>query len=131
MIDYLPLANVLIELLAVLIGLVFSAVILPFVRDTVIPWLREKRLLNLVGKFVQAAEKLGETGVIDKDTKKSYVLALLKSKGVVITPVVDAFVESAVLDLDKAFADGFEEIAEEFEEAGGEMLPSSDEQTQE
>lgn len=131
MIDYLPLANVLIELMAVLIGLVFSAVILPFVRDTVIPWLREKRVLNLVSKFVQAAEKLGETGVIDKDTKKSYVLALLKSKGVTVTPAIDAFVESAVLDLDKAFADGFEEIVEEFETAGSEMPPAADEQTQE
>lgn len=115
--EYLPLANALFELMLVLIGLLFSKALLPFVQDTVIPWLREKRVLNLVSKFVQAAEKLASTGVIDKETRKKYVLNLLESKGVQITPVIDAFVESAVFDLDNIFTEVFEEIVEEFEES--------------
>lgn len=117
MIDYLPLANAVLELVVVLVGLFFSVVVLPFVRDTLIPWLREKRVLNLVSKFVQAAEKLGNTGAIDKNSKKAFVLNLLMRKGVEITPVIDAFVEAAVLDLDMIFSDTFEEIVEEFEGA--------------
>ena len=37
----------------------------------VIPWLKEKRLYNIVKSFVQAVEKLSETGVIEKADKKA------------------------------------------------------------
>lgn len=76
--------------------------VLPWVSDTVIPWLKDKRLYDMICRFVRAAQKLADTGAIDKTTKKEYVISLLKAKGVVITPEVDAMIESAVFDLDLA-----------------------------
>lgn len=73
-----------------------------YIKTALIPWLKEKQLYSTVKKFVQAAEKLGSTGAIGKDKKKAYVVTLLESKGIEVTPEIDALIESAVQELDNA-----------------------------
>ena len=111
---YLQIASGLLQVAVALIGLVFSAVILPWVKVQGIPWLKEKRMYSLVSKFVFAAEKLGETGAIDKADKKKYVVRLLKDKGIDISPEVEAFIESSVEQLDGVLNEGIREITGSF-----------------
>lgn len=61
---------------------------------------KDSRVRALVKEFVRAAEKLAETGEIPKADKLSYVEKLLTGLGIKITPVVRAFIEAAVKDLD-------------------------------
>lgn len=62
-----------------------------------IPWLKEKRLLSLVRRAVEAAEKLAENSKLDK---KEYVVTVLRSAGVTVTPTVEAMIEGCVMELD-------------------------------
>lgn len=73
-----------------------------YIKTAVIPWLKEKHLYDTVKKFVQAAEKLGDVGTIPKGDKKAYVVRLLEGKGIIVTPEVEALIESAVKELDNA-----------------------------
>lgn len=86
----------------VLLGVlcVFTKIIFPFVSKTVIPYLEEKHLMNIVRVLVGSAEKQGETGALAKENKKAYVISLLKKKGIPITPMVEDMIESAVEELD-------------------------------
>lgn len=77
-----------------------ALVILLLVSQYVLPWMKEKGLYSTIQKFVQAAEKLAETGVIAKTHKKEWVWALLERTGVKRTEKVDAMIESAVKELD-------------------------------
>jgi hypothetical protein len=65
----------------------------------VVPWLEEKKLYGIVKKAVYAAEKWAENNDIDKH---AYVVDKLTAAGIKITPVVDAFIEAAVKELDIA-----------------------------
>lgn len=63
----------------------------------VIPWLKEKRLLSIVKKAVEAAEKISENRELDK---KEYVCRVLKRAGIQLGEAVDAMIEGCVLELD-------------------------------
>lgn len=76
-----------------------------YIKTAIIPWLKDKQIYSTVKKFVQAAEKLGDVGTIDKAEKKAYVISLLESKGIKVTREIEALIESAVLELDKAVVD--------------------------
>ena len=91
--------NVLDIVLAVL-SIVVGVYLIPLIKKELRPWLEEKRIYDLVRKFVEAAEKLVETGVISKIDKKKKVIELLQNNGVEITPTVEAFIESSVKQLD-------------------------------
>lgn len=115
--------EMIIELVALLLKIVIVACLglmtkhaLPWMQEVAIPWLKERHLYNLICYFVRAAEKLADTGVIDKATKKEYVVNLLKQKGVNVTSEVDALIESAVLDLDMAVASVFDVISDAFDD---------------
>ena len=88
-----------------LMRLLIAAVIL-IAGKIVIPWLKEQRVYSLVVKLVRAAEKLAESGAITKESKKIYVIKLLESRGIKITPSVEAFIEAAVTELDIAIESG-------------------------
>lgn len=92
-----------------LIGAVMSVIVIPWLKHTALPWLKEKRLYSTVQKFVQAAEKLDETGVLDHTAKKDYVIGLLRNKGYAVNGEVEALIESAVKELDM-IADSVGEI---------------------
>lgn len=90
-------------------------IVMPWLRNTAIPWLKEKRLYSMCCQFVRAAEKLADTGAIPSEEKKAYVIELLTKKGIKITPDVNAMIESAVLEMDIAIEEAFGQIVDEFE----------------
>lgn len=101
--------NNLLEIVFAVLGASFTAL--------VIPWLKEKRLYSIVKKFVEAAEKQAEAGTIDKATKKRFVVELLESNGITVTPEINAFIEAAVKELDLAEKNAIGEIGKIFSDA--------------
>lgn len=87
------------DLYPILMELIFTLII-GSVTYIAVPWLKEQRIYSSVRKYVMAAEKLANSGVITKDHKKNYVRKLLVDRGVKITPAVDAMIEAAVEELD-------------------------------
>ena len=100
------------EIIITIISLVVARYLIPYIKTDFIPWLKEKRILNLAKNFVQAAEKMAEAGMIDKEEKKEKVIELLRSKGIVIDDVTDAFIESLVKELDIVTSVVYEGIVE-------------------
>ena len=113
--EFLALIEAVVRLIVSAVGLALSTLLLPWLRDEAIPWLKEKRLYTMVSTFVRAAEKMCEAGNLNGH-KKAYVIALLKEHGVEITAEVDAFIESAVKELDIAVDAGIGSIVDEFED---------------
>lgn len=109
-------ANNLLEIVFAAIGVLFTTVVLPWVKNTAIPWLKEKHVYSLVQKFVKAAEKKAEAGTLAKPLKKDYVIGLLEAKGITVTNEVDAFIEAAVKELDCAVQSAVLEVAAAIEE---------------
>jgi hypothetical protein len=96
--------GILTQVIPLIIEIIAAAIVIPALKNTVIPWLKEKRLYTQVKRFVRAAEKLGDTGAIDKATKKAYVKSQLQKIGVTVTDSVDAMIEAAVEELDEVGA---------------------------
>lgn len=107
-----------VDLVRMIIAVAFGVIILPWVKNNAIPWLKDKQLYGTIKQFVRAAEKLGDTGTIDKDAKLDYVLALLGKKGITATTDVRAMIESAVGDLDDEFARNMQRLINTLNEAG-------------
>lgn len=84
-----------IDVIVKIVFLVLSTAITVYV----VPWLKEKKLYDIVVKLVKAAEKLAENGKFDK---KAWVIDRLVMMGITITPAVDALIECAVKELDIA-----------------------------
>ena len=84
------------ELIGMAAELIFGMVSL-IVACFLVPWLKEKRLLSIVRKAVEAAEKLSEHESFDK---KEYVRRVLRCAGVKLNETVEAMIEGCVLELD-------------------------------
>ena len=76
--------NNLLEIVFAVLGASFTALVIPWLKDTGLPWLKEKRLYSIVKKFVEAfieaavkeldlAEKnaIGEIGKIFSDAEQT------------------------------------------------------------
>lgn len=113
---YGEIASGVLQIVCALIGILLTVVIGPWLKTSAIPWMKEKQLYGLVKKFVQAAEKLSETGALESADKKCYVVHLLEQKGYPMTAETEAFIESAVKELDMAIAAGWSEVFESFED---------------
>ena len=50
--------NNLLEIVFAVLGASFTALVIPWLKDTGLPWLKEKRLYSIVKKFVEAAPKV-------------------------------------------------------------------------
>ena len=98
--------NNLLEIVFAVLGASFTALVIPWLKDTGLPWLKEKRLYSIVKKFV--------AGTIDKATKKRFVVELLEANGITVTPEIDAFIEAAVKELDLAEKNAIGEIGKIF-----------------
>lgn len=98
------------DIIIAIISLVVARYIVPCIKNDLVPWMKEKRLYNIVKSFVQAAEKLAETGAIEKCDKKSKVVELLEKNGIVVDDVIDGFIESAVKELDIVTSAIYDEI---------------------
>lgn len=108
----LILENIL-EIIMSAISLTVAYYVVPYIKSDLIPWLKEKRIYKLVQSFVQAVEKMAESGAIKKIDKKAKVIELLENKGIVVNGIVDAFIESCVKELDIISSTIYEEIVEE------------------
>lgn len=100
------------EIIATIISLVVAYYVIPCIKNDLVPWLKEKRLYNTVKNFVQAAEKLAESGVIEKIDKKAKVVELLENKGITVDKTIEALIESCVKELDLVTSVIYEEIIE-------------------
>lgn len=100
------------EIILTIISIVVARYAIPYIKSDLIPWLKEKRLHNIVKSFVQAAEKLAEAGIIEKIDKKAKVIELLEDNGIVVDNTVDAFIESCVKELDIATSTFYEAMIE-------------------
>lgn len=101
------------EIIMSVISLTVAYYVIPYIKSDLIPWLKEKHIYGIVRSFVQAVEKMAESGAIEKIDKKTKVIELLKSKGIVVNGIIDAFIESCVKELDIISSTVYEEIVEE------------------
>lgn len=90
----------LLDIVIAVISILVSYYVIPAIKNNLIPFLKEKRLLNIIKGFVNGVEKMAESGIIDKSNKKDKVVELLEEKGITVTPEVDALIEAAVKELD-------------------------------
>lgn len=109
--------SLIVKVVCVCIAALFAKVVIPWVKNDLIPWLKDKRMYEIVQSFVLAAEKLAESGAIDKELKKKFVVECLKNKGIAVTDEIDALIECAVEELDIAIESGFIMIGDAFDEA--------------
>ena len=100
------------EIVGTVISLVCAYYVIPYIKEDLIPWLKEQRIYSIVKTFVQAVEKMAESGIIEKSDKKQKVIELLARKGIVINATIEAFIESAVKELDIITSVVLEEIVE-------------------
>lgn len=107
-----------VKVVRLIIAIVFSTIIIPWVKKSAIPWLKEKQLYGIIKKFVRAAEKLADADIISKESKLDYVIGLLTKRGIDVTPEVRAMIESAVGDLDDEIAHGMMSLVEAINNAG-------------
>lgn len=103
------LSNIL-EVIISIISLIVARYAIPYIRSDLIPWLKEKRVYSIVKSFVQAVEKLAESGAIAKVDKNAKVVELLEANGIIVDETVKAFIESAVKELDLVTSAVYEEI---------------------
>lgn len=101
------------DIVVAILSIVVGVYVIPLIKTELKPWLEEKRIYGLVQKFVEAAEKLAETGVIEKIDKKAKVIELLEQNGIVVDDKVAAFIESAVKQLDLVIETVKEEVKPE------------------
>lgn len=101
------------EIVSTIIAILISCYVIPAIKNDLVPWLKEKRLFSLIKTFVEAAEKLAETGAIKKIDKKQTVINLLKNKGIEVDLATEAFIEAAVKQLDLISTTITDEIKEE------------------
>lgn len=116
-----------------ILALISAKIVIPWVKTTVIPWLKEKHLYSIVVQLVKAAEKLAESEQIERCQKKNYVVTMLEGKGVDVNADVVAMIESAVTDLDIAFSadvvgyeDEFEFSFDDFDEEADDVEPEEE-----
>lgn len=83
---------------------VFAVLLVPWLKNSAIPWLKEKQLYGIVLRLVRAAEKMGAAGKISKEAKLDYVVGMLAQRGITLTPEVRALIESAVYAIDEEMA---------------------------
>lgn len=88
------------EIILTIISCVVSYYLIPAIKKDVVPWLKEKRVYELIKTFVQAVEKMAEAGAIEKIDKKKKVIELLENNGIEINESIEAAIESAVKELD-------------------------------
>ena len=75
-------------------------IIFAIITHKLLPLFEKWGLLQTIRTFVRAAEKKGETGVIQKINKKAFVVRNLEALGIQMTPLIDSMIEAAVEEID-------------------------------
>ena len=117
--------NAALRLVLLAVTVLFSKIILPFFKKTVVPYLEGKSLYRTIQLLVAAAEKQGETGVIPKERKKAFVVSWLTALGITVTEAEEQMIEAAVEELDKMGSQLIEAVIGETETLGPAFGPES------
>lgn len=115
-------------LLRLIVTAALTYIGVPFLRKTVVPWIKEHRDRSMIRILVEGAEQLANAGTIPKADKLAYVEDLLTDRGIEVTPEVRSMIESEVLNLGKASKRWFEELLDVIKEAFAAKKPESNEQ---
>lgn len=113
-------ANEIVQIIPIAVKLVF-AVIGFVLLCYILPWAKQQVWYGVIKWFVQAAEKLAESGQIGKDYKKQYVLQLMKLLKIPVNEFTSALIEAAVKELDmleERIRDYLDRDSEELPEGG-------------
>lgn len=100
------------EVIVAVISILVSYYVIPTIKNTLVPFLEEKRLLATIKSLVEGVEKLAESGQLAKIDKKAKVLELLEAKGIKVTPEVEILIEACVKELDLVTNTVIKEIKE-------------------
>lgn len=98
------------EIIATIITIAVSYYVLPLIKNSLVPWLKEKRVYDTIKKLVKAAEKMSESGMIQKVDKKAMVIKWLEEQGIEVTDEISALIEAAVKELDIIVSTTVDEI---------------------
>lgn len=101
------------EVIIAILSIVVSYYVIPAIKADLIPFLQEKRMLNVIKSLVEAAEKMAESGIIEKCDKKAKVIELLNKKGITVSEEIDALIEACVKELDLITGTIVEEVKKE------------------
>ena len=63
--------NNLLEIVFAVLGASFTALVIPWLKDTGLPWLKEKRLYSIVKKFVEAPRSRPRRAPLTRRTKNA------------------------------------------------------------
>lgn len=102
----------LLEIIMTIISLIIARYVIPCIKNDLVPWLKEKHLYNIIKNFVQAAEKLAESGAIPKADKKAKVIEFLENRGIIVDKNAEALIESCVKELDMATSVIYETVVD-------------------
>ena len=100
------------ETIMTIVSMIVAYYVIPCIKNVLMPWLKDKHLHSVIKNFVQAVEKMAESGMIEKVDKKKKVIELLENKGIVVNEAVEALIESCVKELDIITSTIYEEIIE-------------------
>lgn len=78
-----------------------------------LPHLKNLSIYKIVQMVVRAAEKMGETNQIPKETKKDWVIQMLERFGIKVNDTVEAMIEAAVEEIDLQMKKITEEVKRE------------------
>lgn len=84
--------------IGIIVGVIFLAYLFKYVKEKINNE-NNTAFRNCASVFVKAAEQLYDTGVLQSDGRKEYVLNMLKEIGFSTYDDTDAVIESAVYDL--------------------------------
>ena len=95
--------EVVVDIIIRIIALIFVAFIIPKLNELIKTKIDENeynQLVELIKKFVRAAEKYYAKSPKAGDLKKQYVISQLTEIGVEVTKDVEALIEAAVYEID-------------------------------
>ena len=98
------------QVVALTISILVSYYVLPFIKSTMIPKLKEQRNYDVIQKLVFGVEQMAQSGAIQKVDKKDMVVKMLEGKGITVNDEINVLIESCVKQLDLMTSTAVSEI---------------------
>ena len=98
------------QVVALTISILVSYYVLPFIKNTMIPKLKEQRNYDVIQKLVLGVEQMAQSGAIQKVDKKDIVVKMLEGKGITVNDEINVLIESCVKQLDLMTSTAVSEI---------------------
>lgn len=98
------------QVVALTISILVSYYVLPFIKNTMIPKLKEQRNYDVIQKLVLGVEQMAQSGAIQKVDRKDMVVKMLEGKGITVNDEINVLIESCVKQLDLMTSTAVSEI---------------------